>query len=206
MAEQSAASNGRSHCPNCGSTRVKPSDWAAGPDRVCEDCGSTWDVFEYGRPGAISPPQHEPGISNDLRDLLVDCRTALADWGTSHAPEFCGEENVAAALGRIQAVGTLAYAGALISRITHALEQVAHERPPAPPWVWEFGRIHFHSIPGFADRLHHILNDCRAASVISDIWLNDIGQVLKEFGYTMTITRDEAPQATDLTDTSHEGA
>jgi len=56
-------------------------------------------------------------------------------------------------------------------------------------WMWKYGVIHFHSIPGFADRLHHIIEDCRAAGVIADIWLNDFGQVLKEFGYKMTITR-----------------
>jgi len=83
--------------------------------------------------------------------------------------------------------GAARMARKIIARLRAGVETTDRDR-----WVWKYGVIHFHTIPGFADRLHHIIEDCREAGVIADIWLNDFGQVLKEFGYKMTITHPYA--------------
>jgi hypothetical protein len=60
--------------------------------------------------------------------------------------------------------------------------------------VVQLGVIEFHSErvnPGLIKRFYEVRDDLTAAGCIVDLWLMDIATVLKEFGYTMTITTDK---------------
>lgn len=57
----------------------------------------------------------------ELRQLLLDLDTALADWMRTYAPEQCSRKSIIEASKRINAHGgTLAYIAALRERIRRA--------------------------------------------------------------------------------------
>lgn len=60
----------------------------------------------------------------------------------------------------------------------------------------QLGVIEFHSErcnPGLIKRFYEVRDDLIAAGAIVDLWLMDIATVLKEHGYTMTITTEKPP-------------
>lgn len=73
--------------------------------------------------------------------------------------------------------------------IATAIRDAVAEAQQGERKQWEYGVVHFHDPrnPEFIDRFYHVVNDLREASCIIDIWLNDIQQTLKEFGYDMVI-------------------
>ena len=63
------------------------------------------------------------------KQLLIDCRTALNDWVTTYASEFCDPKTVDDAHTRIaEGGGTLAYIGKLTERLS-----IEIDRQPVEP-------------------------------------------------------------------------
>lgn len=61
----------------------------------------------------------------------------------------------------------------------------------------KLGVVEFHR-PGLAERFYSVVDDLRESGSTVDVWLMDIATVLREFGYTMTITAPlRAPGAAD---------
>lgn len=64
--------------------------------------------------------------------------------------------------------------------------------------VVKLGVIEFHSdsfSPGLRQRFFAVTKDLTAAGAIVDLWLMDIATILKEHGYTMTITTEKPSPA-----------
>jgi hypothetical protein len=59
--------------------------------------------------------------------------------------------------------------------------------------LWKFGVIEFHNDPKLRERFYHVVDDLRSAGCIVDLWINDIGVVLKEFGYEMRVYKPASP-------------
>lgn len=56
--------------------------------------------------------------------------------------------------------------------------------------VVKLGVIQFHTNKPLRERFFWVLKDLSDSGSIVDRWLMDIASVLKEFGYTLTITKD----------------
>lgn len=65
---------------------------------------------------------------------------------------------------------------------------------PRPIRTVQLGVIEFHSEranPGLTKRFFDVVKDLRDSGSIVDLWLMDIATVLREHGYTMTVTTDK---------------
>ncbi|HEX8030304.1 MAG TPA: hypothetical protein VF491_17640 [Vicinamibacterales bacterium] len=74
---------------------------------------------------------------------------------------------------------------------TNRLSYVPERSLIKPVRTVKLGVIEFHPQTPLRQRFYHVVDDLRAAGCIVDLWLMDIASVLKEFGYTMTVTTDK---------------